>query len=70
MGEGCTSFTRGLKLSRAAVLSVTRYCASPDLHYVACIRLQPIQLYRVLLAGYSGGDAFTLQYHENGGIFR
>lgn len=66
---GCTSFTCGLKLSRVAILSVTRYCASPDLNYVAGIRLQPVQLYGVLLAGYSGGDAFTLQCHENGGIF-
>lgn len=61
---GCTSFTCGLKFSRTAVLSVTRYRASPDLNYVAGIRLQPIQLDRVLLAGDSGGDAFTLQYHR------
>lgn len=66
---GCTSFTCGLKLSGAAILSVTCYCAGSDLNYVAGIRLQPVQLYRVLLAGYSRGDAFTLQCHENGGIF-
>lgn len=67
---GCTSFTRGLKLSRAAILSITGHCASPDLNYIAGIRLQSIQLDGVLLAGHGGGDAFALQCHENGGIFR
>lgn len=68
--EGRTSFTCGLELSWAAILSVTRYRASPHLNYIAGVGLQSVQLYRVLLAGDSGGDAFTLQCHENGGIVR
>lgn len=56
----CTSFTRGLKLRRAAVLPIASHGAGPDLDHVARVRPQPIQLHRVFLAGHRRGDAFAL----------
>lgn len=63
-GHARTSLARGLKLRGAAVLPIASDGAGADLHHVAGVGPQPVQLHRVLLAGHGGGDALTLQHQQ------